>query len=30
MDPPDMRKAFNGLRSLVVEKVKEDPKAGAL
>ena len=30
VEPCDMRKGFNGLHALVSEKLKEDPKAGAL
>lgn len=30
IEPCDMRKSFNGLYALVVEKLKEDPLTGAL
>ena len=30
LEPCDMRKSFNGLHSLVVEKLKADPLGGAL
>ena len=30
VEPCDMRKGFNGLHSLVTEKLKEDPGTGAL
>lgn len=30
VEPCDMRKGFNGLHALVTERMKEDPKAGAL
>jgi transposase len=30
VEPADMRKSFNGLYALAVEKMKEDPQQGAL
>jgi transposase len=30
VDPCDMRKGFHGLHALVTERLKEDPRAGAL
>jgi transposase len=30
VEPADMRKSFNGLYALAVEKLKEDPRQGAL
>ncbi len=30
VEPADMRKSFNGLYALAVEKLKEDPQQGAL
>jgi transposase len=30
VEPCDMRKGFNGLHSLVAEKLNEDPRTGAL
>lgn len=30
VEPCDMRKGFNGLHGLVTEKLKEDPRQGAL
>jgi transposase len=29
VEPADMRKSFNGLYALAVEKLKEDPRQGA-
>jgi len=30
VEPCDLRKSFNGLHAIVTEKLKEDPRAGAL
>jgi len=30
VEPCDLRKSFNGLHAVVTEKLKEDPRAGAL
>ena len=30
VEPCDMRKGFNGLHSLVTERLQEDPRTGAL
>jgi transposase len=30
VEPCDLRKSFNGLHGIVTEKLKEDPRAGAL
>lgn len=30
LEPADMRKGFNGLHGLITEKLREDPRSGAL